>query len=424
MPAASPPPSPFLSLSRELTPAQRRALWAAALGWALDGMDAMLYAFALSAIQREFELSSGTAGALASVTLVCSAVGGVLFGVLADRLGRARALMLAVLAYSLCTAATATARSLPELVLWRALLGLGLGGEWSAGAVLVAESVPAHRRGQALGLVQSGWAVGYALAALVAALVLPRWGWRALFLVGVSPALLAAWVRARVEEPAAWRAARDPSARLPAAAPTPSGLALLLRPPLRRRAVLATLLATSLLCAYWGLFTWIPTYLSTPVERGGVGLSLVRALPFLLPMQAGAFAGYVCFGVLADRLGRRPVFAAFVLAAAAAVPGFALLAHRPGWLLLLAPLLGFAGHGYFSVFGALLAELFPGPIRATAQGACYSTGRAVSALAPFAVGGLAERWGLGAALSATCGLYVVGALLIWTLPETRGEELA
>lgn len=145
---------------RELLPAQRRALWAAALGWALDGMDSMLYAFALGAIQHELSLSGAAAGALASVTLLSSAVGGVLFGVLADRIGRARALQIAVLAYSLCTAATATAHSIYELVLWRALLGLGLGGEWSAGAALVAESVPAHRRGQALGLVQSGWAVG------------------------------------------------------------------------------------------------------------------------------------------------------------------------------------------------------------------------------------------------------------------------
>lgn len=411
------------SLFSELSPPQRRALLAAGMGWTLDGMDAMLYAFALGAIQRELGISTATAGALASVTLVSSALGGVLFGILADRIGRARALQLAVLAYSVCTAATATAHSLGELVLWRALLGLGLGGEWAAGAALVAESVPSHRRGQAMGLVQSGWAIGYGLAALISAWVLPRWGWRALFLVGVSPALLAAWVRARVEEPPSFGSASSAKA---ATLKTSDALtpAMLLRPPLRRTVLLATLLATSLHCAYWGLFTWIPTYLSTPIERGGVGLSLVKALPFLLPMQAGAFLGYVSFGLLADRFGRRPVFTAFLLAAAAVVPGFALLGRTQGWLLLLAPLLGFAGHGYFSLFGALLAELFPSRIRASAQGVCYSTGRAISALSPYAVGALAQAWGIGAALSLTAGLYLIGATLIWTLPETAGRELA
>ncbi len=398
-------------------------------------MDSMLYAFALPSIAREFQLGGAAAGGLASITLLSSAVGGVLFGWLADRIGRARALTWSIAVYSLCTAGAATAGSLQTFVVWRLLLGLGLGGEWAAGAVLVAESVPSERRGQALGWVQAGWAVGYALAALLSTWILPRWGFRALFWVGASPALLALWVRWRIAEPPAWQAAQQ--ARLgqrqaehggaeprQAGQGRASGLWALLVPPLRSRAILAALLSTLLMFAYWGLFTWIPSYLAAPPSRGGAGLSAVRALSFLLPMQAGAFAGYVSFGVLADRFGRRPVFAGYVLSAALAVPLFIAVAGQPWALVVVAPVLGFAGHGYFSVFGALLAELFPATIRGSAQGFCYNIGRAVSAVAPLTVGALADGWGLGATLSLLALLYGAAAGLIWALPETRGRTLS
>lgn len=408
-------------------------------------MDSMLYAFALPSIAREFQLGGAAAGGLASITLLSSAVGGVLFGWLADRIGRARALTWSIAVYSLCTAGAATAGSLQIFVVWRLLLGLGLGGEWAAGAVLVAESVPSERRGQALGWVQAGWAVGYALAALLSTWILPRWGFRALFWVGASPALLALWVRWRIAEPPAWQATQQARAdeRQPRQTrPDPrqaeharpehrqagqgraSGLRALLVPPLRSRAILAALLSTLLMFAYWGLFTWIPSYLAAPPSRGGAGLSAVRALSFLLPMQAGAFAGYVSFGVLADRFGRRPVFAAYVLSAALAVPVFIAVAGQPWALVVVAPVLGFAGHGYFSVFGALLAELFPSTIRGSAQGFCYNIGRAASAVAPLTVGALADGWGLGATLSLLALLYGAAAALIWALPETRGHALS
>jgi MFS family permease len=422
--AANSAPNPTASPTENpaLTPEQRRVLVAAGLGWTLDGMDAMLYAFALPAIAREFQLGGTAAGSLAAITLLSSAVGGVLFGWLADVIGRARALQAAVLVYALSTAGAATSTSLQTFLIWRLLLGLGLGGEWAAGATLVAESVPAQRRGQALGLVQSGWAVGFALAALLATFILPRWGFRALFLVGASPALLALWIRARVAEPAAWLSARLEGAKSGGA--KTGDLRLLLQPVLLRRAGLATLLSAVLMCAYWGLFTWIPSYLATPLDRGGPGLSSVRALSFLLPMQAGAFLGYVAFGVLADRYGRRPVFCGYVLAAALAVPLFVGLSGSPGALLFVAPILGFAGHGYFSVFGALIAELFPLRIRGSAGGFCYNAGKALSAVSPPVVGLLADRYSLGAALALLSGLYVLGAMLIWALPETRGEDLS
>jgi len=390
----------------------------------LDALDVMLYAFALTEIQRELAIPSGVAGAMASAMLLTGAIGGIVAGVLADRIGRVRVLMLSILAYSVFTGLTATARSLGELLLWRSLVGFGLGGEWTAGSVLVAEAWPPEHRGKAIGLMQSGWAIGYLLAAGLAALVLPRWGWRPLFVIGVVPALFAFWVRRNVREPELWRSRRsvgtpEASAHASAAAK----LATIFRAPHRTRTLLATTAATALLFAYWGLFTWIPAYLAEPAERGGAGLGIVKSAAWIVPMQVGAFLGYVSFGFLADRYGRRRVFTTFVLAAAAIVPVYGLSARSAVTLMFLGPALGFFGHGYFSVFGALLAELFPAHVRATAQGFCYNAGRAVSAAAPALIGALADRAGLGVALAGVALFYVAGALLILPLPSREREAL-
>ena len=404
----------MFSWAREIDATQWRTLAAAMVGWMLDAMDVMLYAFALTAIKTEFELDSAAAGALASVTLLASAFGGTLFGWIADRHGRTRALVWSILVFSVFTAMTATAQTVPQLVLWRTLVGIGLGGEWSAGSVLVAETWPAEHRGKAMGLMQSGWAIGYLLAAGLAALVLPLAGWRVLFLLGVVPALFAAWVRRSVPEPAVWTAGSS-APRAP--------LSALLERTLLRRAIAATAVASCVLFAYWGIFTWVPTYLATPVEKGGAGLTVIRSAAWIVPVQIGAFLGYTTFGFFADRFGRRPTFLVFVWGAALVTPLYALLGRHGAVLFLAGPLLGFFGHGYFSVFGAMLAELFPSSVRATAQGFCYNAGRAVSALAPLSVGALADTHGLGLALAGGSIFFFAGGLLILLLPETRGEAL-
>jgi len=409
---------PTLPWYRTITPIQWKSLLAAKLGWMLDAMDVMLYAFALVAIRDEFGLSSAEAGALASVTLVASAAGGILFGYLADRIGRARSLMYSILTYSAFTALTATSGSVIELVFWRVLVGFGMGGEWSAGSVLVSETWPAQHRGKAIGLMQSGWAIGYILAALLAAALLPTLGWRAMFVVGLLPALLAAWIRRNVPEPELWRERRGTQAALQTV-----GIAQIFRPPLLKKTLIATSVTTSVLFAYWGLFTWIPTFLSTPIENGGAGMTIVRTTAWIIPMQIGAFLGYNLFGFLADRFGRRPVFVVFLVFAAALVPLYGQLGQSEVLLMVLGPLIGFFGHGYFSVFGAMLAELFPTSIRGTAQGLTYNTGRAVSALAPFTIGALAHVYGIGSALGLTSAFFLLGAALIFLLPETKGKEL-
>jgi MFS family permease len=400
---------------RGAEPAARRALVAATAGWMLDAMDVMLYAFALGAIRSEFGLTAGQAGALASVTLLASAVGGIGAGALADRFGRARVLRFAVLTYSIFTALTATATSVWELVLWRTLLGFGMGAEWSAGSVLVAETWRAEDRGKAVGVMQSGWAVGYILAAGLAALILPRFGWRPLFVVGLLPAVLAIWIRRNVPEPPQWKPQAGGS--------WTRNFREVFGPAFRVRTLTATLTATLLLFAYWGLFTWVPTFLAAPADQGGAGMGLVRSAGWIVPMQLGALAGYLSFGFLADRFGRRPVFLVFVLASALIVPLYGGAARDATLLMLLGPLVGFFGHGYFSVFGAMLAELFPTRLRATAQGFCYNAGRAVSALAPAVIGAIADARGLGGALAFTAMFYVFAGLLIFRLPETRGAQL-
>ncbi len=403
---------------RTVSRGQWKALTAAQLGWMLDAMDVMLYAFALTAIRAEFALSSAEAGALASVTLIASALGGILFGMLADRIGRARALMYSILTYSLFTTLTATSGTVAQLILWRTLVGLGMGGEWSAGSVLVSETWPAEHRGKAIGLMQSGWAIGYILAAILAAVVLPDFGWRVLFLFGLLPALLAAWIRRSVPEPEIWLRGNRGTRISPFAS-----LGQAFRPPLLRNTLTATVIATTVLFAYWGLFTWMPTFLSTPVERGGAGMSIVRSSTWIIPMQIGAFFGYTLFGFFADRFGRRPVFVTFLVCAALLVPAYGQLGRHETVLLVLGPFIGFFGHGYFSVFGAMLAELFPTSIRGTAQGLTYNVGRAFSALAPFTIGALADDYGIGSALALTSAFFLAGAGLIFLLPETRGQQL-
>ena len=196
---------------REAPRPAKKALIAASLGWMLDSFDVMLYSLVLASLMADLHLSKGTAGILGSVTLLAAAAGGLSFGIIADRFGRTRALMASVLIYAIFTAACGLAHNFVQLAVFRILLGLGMGGEWASGASLVSETWPAEHRGKALGFMQSSWAIGYALAALVVAVVLPIAGWRTVFFVGVLPAFITLWIRHGVEEPELWKSSRTPS---------------------------------------------------------------------------------------------------------------------------------------------------------------------------------------------------------------------
>lgn len=398
---------------RAITKQQWLTLFAAQAGYMLDAMDVLLFVFAVNVIRDQFHLSATQAGLVSSCTLAFSAVGGIGFGILSDRYGRAKTMLWSIMIYSLASAGTALSWNLASLLFWRALIGVGLGAEWSAGAVLVAETWPAEHRAKAVGIMQSGWALGYLLAAGITAIVLPRWGWKPLFLTGLLPAVLALALRNKLDEPEIWKLSKlSPKV-------SPAGI---FRGELLRRTLLASALATAVLFAYWGLFTWIPGFLSASRERGGAGLSIVRTSAFIVPMQLGAFAGYIAFGWLADKLGRRPAFVLYVVGAALVTPLYG-ASHDERTLLLLGPAVGFLGTGFFSLFGAMLAELYPTALRGAGQGFVYNIGRGLSSMAPWVVGFFADRYGIGASLALNSAFFLLGAVLIFSLPETKKMAL-
>jgi len=382
----------------------------------LDAFDVMLYSMVLSALVPALDMTTGTAGLLGSLTLIASAAGGLVFGLVADRFGRTRALVASILIYSVFTGACGLAQSVVQLAIFRVLLGLGMGGEWASGAALVSETWPAEHRGKALGFMQSAWAVGFAGAAAVNAVVLPRWGWRAVFFVGVLPALFTLWVRRRVEEPTIWRAARE----APSSARGRFGD--IFRGALLPLTVAVTLMNACTMFAWWGFNLWLPGYLSLSVKSGGVGLSVEVMSAMVFVMQIGMWFGYVTFGFVSDTVGRRRAYVTYLLAAAALIALYT-TTTRPLVLLLLGPVVAFFATGYFSGFGAVTAEIYPTDIRATAQGFTYNIGRLASAVAPFAVGRLAETHGFGPALLLSAAAFVLAAVAWIWIPETRGREL-
>ena len=408
---------------RTVTREQWRVLLAAKFGWMLDAMDFMLYTMAVGQLRSYFGFGDDTAGMLGTATLVMSGVGGAIFGYVADRFGRTRALMGTILIFSLASLGAATSQTVMQLLIWRSILGIGMGGEWASGAVLVSETWPAHLRNKAISIMQSGWALGYMMASISAALILgsPSLGanaWRWLFVVGVAPALFTLWIRRYVHEPETWT-------RQPKAAGGRSPFAVVFGPSLIKRTLLIIALGSAVQFANWGLFFWLPAFLARPVAQGGAGMGVVGSLPWIIPVQLGAYAGYLTFGFIADRIGRRRAFVLYMIAAAILVPLYGQMARSPFILLALGPLIGYFGYGYFSMFGGFVAELYPASVRATGQGTSYNIGRMAGAIAPYTIGLIATLpgIGIGLALSVTSAFFLLAAALVFTLPDRSGEAL-
>jgi MFS family permease len=392
---------------------RRRAFLAAGLGWALDGFDWTMYAFAITAIVASLGVSVADASFVVTSALIASAVGGVLGGVLADRFGRVRVLTWVILAYSVFTALTATSQNLTQLFVWRTLHGFAFGAEWAVGAALLAEyAVPAHR-GRTMGWLQSMYAVGWAFstaAYLISFSVLDDGlAWRVLFLAGIIPALAAFVIRRRTRDRVA-----GPTGRAKISLP------LLFARGQRRTTIIATLLGVGDQGIYYSVFIFLPLFLKQ--ERG---LSVIGTATYTWVAIVGSFIGYVSAGYIHDALGRRPGFSVFFVGSAASIALFVLAPVESTSLgLVVTFFLGFFASGQAAGMGAYLAELFPTKMRGAGQGFAYNVGRGLAAGAPGAVGAATAAIGLGSAILVVGAVASALALVsVWLLPETRGREI-
>jgi MFS family permease len=388
-------------------------------GWALDAMDVQLYSFVIPTLIAIWGITRAQAGELGTAALLVSAVGGWLAGWLADRYGRVRTLQVAILWFAVFTFLSGLAQNFEQLFAARALMGLGFGGEWAAGAVLLGEVIRPEYRGKALGMMQAGWAVGWGAAALLYAFffsVLPaETAWRVLFLVGIAPALLVFFVRRYVEEPAVYLETRS---KLAAQGDKPSALDIF-RPPLLRVTVLGGLMGTGAQGGYYAVTTWLPTFLRT--ERK---LSVLDSAGYLAVSIAGAFCGYLSGGYLADKIGRRLTFLVFAIGAGVVAVTYTMVPFGDAAMLVLGFPLGFFASGVFSAMGPFFTEHFPTRVRGVGQGFAYNLGRATGALFPTLVGLLSARIPLGEAIGLFAGLaYATMAIAAFLLPETRGKVL-
>jgi MFS family permease len=403
----------------QVTPAQKRTLIAAALGWGLDGFDVLLYSNVQIHVMNALGIhSKAIAGLPNAFMLLASGIGGILFGFIADRVGRTKALMLSILTYSLCSLGSGLSTSIVVLIAFRFVLGLGMGGEWNTGATLVAETWPTHLRARAIAIVQSAWAWGLAAAAMVAWIVLDKLhqNWRFVFFVGVLPALVTLWIRRSVPESEMWQQHKDQAT---AKAP----FLEIFSPVFRKQTIFLLLLNIFGLFAWWGLFSWMPPYLTLPVEKGGRGLSMMNTTTLLVTLNlVGMFPGYLCYGWVADKLGRKRSLILYTLCAAGLIPLYA-AARTPWIILILGAFVGFFGTGFFAGSGIIGSELFPTRVRARALGFTYNGARALSCVAPYTIGWVGDKKGLSAAFLLCAIAFVLTALMATQLPETMGKNL-
>ena len=414
----SPPPhAPAWIL--QLTPQERSTLLATFGGWALDGLDLMVYSFVIPSLIAAWHISKGEAGLLAAVVLLISAVGGWLAGLLADRFGRARILQITILWFAFFTFLSGFTNSFWQLLLTRGLQGLGFGGEWAVGSVLMGEAIRAHHRGKAVGTVQGGWAVGWGLAAIfytVIFSVLPAAiAWRAMFWIGILPALLVFYIRRYVPEPAVYTQTRQQLERMG----HQSHFLEIFGPTLLRITVLTSLMATGAQGGYYAITTWLPTYLKTTR-----GLSILNTGGYLFVVIAGSFVGYMVSADLTDRLGRKRTLIVFAAFSFLTITFYTYLPISNHVMLVLGFPLGFFASGSFSPMGSFLTELFPTRVRGSAQGFAYNFGRGVGALFPTLVGYLSARLSLGHAIAVfAVTAYLSMIVAVGLLPETKGKEL-
>lgn len=409
----------LLAFYRDMNLAERRTFWACATGWALDGMDFMIYTLVIGTIITLWKIDAGSAGLAGTATLLASAIGGWLGGYIADRVGRVKTLQFTIIWFSFFSLVCAVVQNFDQLLIARAVLGFGFGGEWAAGAVLMGEAIRPQYRGRAVGSVQSGWAVGWGLAVISQAILyslLPKEiAWRWMFAIGVLPALLVFYLRRYVSEP---EIAAQTHAKAVAAGDRPA-LWEIFSSPILKTTILASVMATGCQGGYYAVTFWVPQFLTKARH-----LSVVGSTGYLATLIVGSFIGYLVGAWLADRIGRRNLFLIFSLGAIVVVLLYTQLPLNNEVLWVLGFPLGFFASGYFSGVGAFLTELYPTRLRGSGQGFCYNFGRGIGALFPFLVGWLSTTTSLANAIAIfAVAAYAVFFLAAFALPETRGRVL-
>ncbi|TAM55511.1 MAG: MFS transporter [Paraburkholderia sp.] len=410
----------MFSWFKDISPTERRTFWACFGGWALDALDVQMFSLVIPAIIAEWAIGKTEAGLVSGATLVASALGGWIAGALADRIGRVRTLQLTVAFFSVFTFACAFSQDFTQFLVLKTLQGLGFGGEWAAGAVLMAESIRAEHRGKAMGTVQSAWAVGWAAAVLLYtamfSLLPGATAWRAMFALGLLPALLVIYVRRGVVEPVA------PAERRNAARSSAPGIPFfdIFLPRVLRMTLIGALLGVGAHGGYYALMTWLPTYLKT--ERH---LSVLGTGGYLAVIIFAFFCGCIASSQLLDRIGRRGTILLFSIACVATVLVYLFVPLTNGAMLVVGFPLGFFAAGIPASMGALFNELYPRGMRGTGVGFCYNFGRVVSAAFPVMVGHLAKTTTLGFAIGVDAAIaYSIVVFAVLMLPETRGRALA
>jgi benzoate transport len=392
----------------------RRALWGSALGYAMDGFDLLILGFMLRVISADLHLTPAEGASLVTATLIGAVLGGLIFGMLSDRLGRVRVLTWTIVLFAVFTGMCAFARGYWDLLIYRAIAGLGLGGEFGIGMALVAEAWPAAKRARVSSYVGLGWQLGVLAAALVTPMLLPVIGWRGMFIVGILPAVAAYFIRRTLHEPEVFVAnkARNPDA------------AFSLRLLVSDTQTVKTSLGMIILCSvqnfgYYGIMIWLPNYLSS---RFGYGLT--QSAVWTAVTIAGMALGIFMFGHIADRLGRRPAFFGYMLGAAIMVVVYSQLVD-PTALLIGGAVMGFFVNGMLGGYGALISELYPTAARATAQNVFFNIGRGVAGFGPLAVGAVSAVYGFQTAIALLALLYILDIIALFLLvPERIGAELA
>jgi MFS family permease len=423
-----------VSWTQGVTRYQWLVLFVAWLGWVFDAMDATIYAIVLHPALHDL-LQTGAAGAVTSeqigwyggivfsIFLIGWAIGGIAFGMAADAFGRTKTLIATILMYAVFTGMAALAQDWWHLAIYRFLTALGIGGEWAAGAAIVAETWPEDKRTKAAGILQSAWAGGFFLAAAFN-LLLKDYGWRTLFLVGVLPAFVALLVRWWVKEPERWVQAHDRDGR--SAHTSCMHLAELFQPSLRRNTLVGSTLAFVAVFGLWGATNWAPTLVrAMPDLQGQDSAALAKNVSYaIMALNAGALFGYLGFGPLAERFGRRPIFALMCLGSLVMLPVTYSVPHRYADVLFLLPVLGFFNNGIFSGFPIYLPELYPTRLRATGAGFCFNAGRVLASMAPFVTGWLVGLLGsFNRAAGTIAVVYLLGLLVLPFAEETKGKPL-